>query len=52
MYAGAVTRSCMPFAFDQAVVSMALALSVQTPWVQLVSHVSACWLTGLGFRHT
>jgi len=31
---------------------MALALSAQTPWVQLVSHVSACWLTGLGFRHT
>ncbi len=26
---------------------MALALSAHTPWVQLVSHVSACWLTGL-----
>ena len=32
--------------------SMALALSAQTPWVQLVPHVGACWLTGLGFRHT
>ena len=51
MYAGAVTRSCMPFAFDQAIASVALALSAHTPWVQL-SHVGACWLTGLGFRHT
>ncbi len=34
-----------------AISSMALALSAHTPWVQLVSHV-ACWLTGLGFRHT
>ena len=23
-----------------------------TPWVHLVSHDSACWLAGLGFRHT
>ena len=34
------------------IASMALALSAHTPWVQLVSHVSTCWLTGLGFRHT
>ncbi len=27
-------------------------LSAHTPWVQLVSHVSAFWLTGLGFQHT
>ena len=29
-----------------------LALSAHTPWVQLVSHVNAYWLTALGFRHT
>ena len=28
--------------------SMALALSAHTPWCNPVSHVSACWLTGLG----
>ncbi len=38
--------------FCLANASMALALSAHTPWVQLVSHDSACWLTGLGFRHT
>ena len=38
--------------FCLANASMALALSAHTPWVQLVSHVSACWLTGLRFRHT
>ena len=32
--------------------SMALALSAHTLWVQLVSLVSACWLTGLGSGHT
>ncbi len=38
------------FCFANA--SMALALSAHTPWVQLVSHDSAGWLTGPGFRHT
>jgi len=38
--------------FCLVIAPMALALSAHTPWVQLVSHVSACWLTGLGFRHT
>ncbi len=38
--------------FCLAIASMALALSAHTLWVQLVSHVSACWLTGLGFRLT
>ena len=33
-------------------VSMAFALSAHTPWVQIVSHVGTCWLTGLGLRHT
>ncbi len=32
--------------------AMALALSAHTPWVQLVNHISACRLTGLGFMHT
>lgn len=35
--------------FCLAIASMTPALSVQSPWVQLVFHVSACWL---GFRHT
>ena len=38
--------------FFLANASMALALSAHTPWVQIVSHDSACWLAGLGFRHT
>ena len=38
--------------FCLASASMALALLANTPCVQLVSHVSACCLTGLGFRHT
>ena len=49
---GGFTSIKSRFMLGLVIVSMALALSAHTPWVQLVSHVSACWLTGLGFRHT
>ncbi len=55
LYCACVSRTLATWPFGGLILanaSMALALSAHTPWVQLVSHDSACWLTGLGFRHT